>query len=159
MFDLSSVKESDKITKATLKLHGRSIAKAPKRIMVMREGDISWSENTVSWNGITGKTYSWQGINGGTDWNIPVGGERQWDYFVARAMWLRPLTNEYQYTGDEAYAYHALRIWMDFISDKGTALCAPGYGDGIGGYPRTLDCGIRVTRTVLVTMRLSTVNL
>lgn len=148
MFDLRSVLESDSVTTATLKLYGRSVAAAPKRIMIMSEGDVAWDENTVCWNSITGKVYSWQGINGGTDWNAPVGAERQWDYMIARFMSLGALANEYLYTNDELYAYHTIRVFLDFIYDKGTALCAVGYGDGIGGYPRTLDCGIRVGRSM-----------
>ncbi len=144
-FNLSGFGSSDVVSAANLVVRGRNASgTGSKRIMIVKETDNLWDENTVAWSTMIGKVYSWQGIEGGTDWNNPVGAEREFFHMLSRFYHIQPLAYEYEYTGDEYYAYATINNIMDFIVDKGLAPCVAGYGEGLGGYPRTLEAGIRV---------------
>lgn len=148
-FDFSSIKQSDVVTKATLKIYGRSDVDTPKSMLLTLEPDNTWKEHSRNWNNTVGNVYSWSGIEGGTDFNPVLGSEREFYYFVCRFIMLEYVVYEYLLGHDEYYGYKIVERLMDFIHDKGLANTG-------AGYPRSLETAIR-TR-YLIMAYLATVN-
>ena len=130
--DTSTLSEDDVITAAKLKMYAKTDADKASELMIFRflreldeEQDIFASlksELTI---------VSWQGIEGGTDWEWPDGYYTEFGYHFNRFLFLPTFVQAYKDTGNEYYAYHTIRLMLDFINDKYV------------GYPRSLEEPLR----------------
>ena len=116
-FDLNDLSENAKIQSATLKLYGKADGGTSEMIL-WGEGNNVWEEDEFSWYDSLATTYSWNGTT--PDFmHMPKNKEEGSDFstymMITRASWLSTLTGIYNVTGDEYYAYHAIRLMNNFI--------------------------------------------
>lgn len=161
-FNLSDIRETDVVTKATLVLYGRAEPAfgGDKRIAVIKEPDSTWKSELATWNSFAGYVY---GMNGLTDetkptWEFIDGADIEYLWQVCRFYAWPSIAIEYRLTGNDYYAYKAQRIMENFITKTGGYLSDirsydytnSGTGDDDddidlrGGYPRTLDAALRM---------------
>lgn len=146
-FDFDDIKEGDKIESAKLILH-TSVTPSfagSKRILIVKNPNTTWQEETVKWQELKGYVYSFQGLPGKNTWDSPAGADPEYLRQSLRFSAWQAIAAEYRVTKDEIYAYRALQAMMDYINDKG-AWYPAGHPEARGGYPRTLDTGIRAGR-------------
>ncbi len=146
-FNFDDIQESDVINSAKLILHTTvtpSFA-GSKRILIVKNPNTVWDEETVKWQDLKGYVYSFQGLPGKNTWDSPAGADPEYLYQSLRFSAWHAIAAEYRVTKDEIYSYRALQAMMDFIIDKGNWY-PTGHPEARGGYPRTLDTGIRLGR-------------
>ncbi len=151
-FDFSDLTDSDNVSSARLILYAKVEEQfvSQKSFIVNFEPTNTWDPGTVVWNTLTGYVYNYNGIPGGCTWDAVPGCDAEYTYQVPRFLAWRGLATEYEYTGDEKYAYFMIRDMMDFIWDKGGPYAYGGSGQWpssgtIGmGWPRTLDTASRL---------------
>lgn len=144
-FDVSSLSNSDKITDAKLILNARAtlVQDTTKRICAIRTYSAAWEEDTVLYSSVYKDYCNYNGQPDGINWNNIASADTEYQYQLPRMNWLEYLLAEYSYSGDESYAYAAIRQQMDFIKDKGS-WSPTAYPGLTGGYPRTLDTSDRL---------------
>lgn len=147
-FDLSDIKESDKVTSAELSLYARTVPAAAgnKEIVVFYEPNTTWDEENINWKTIVGTVYGYSGIPGGPDWGGITGADVEYKYQLARFAWLIPLTLEWKLTNNDKYAKTAIWFIEDFLRDKGASINQYGDEGSRGQYPRSLDTSGRLDR-------------
>lgn len=112
-FDLSGLDEKAVVTRATLKLYGKS-AKGNSEVLIWREGISSWKEDEYTWYNTLNDTYSWNGKE--IDWIYPSSMDQGGLLGqISRFYMVSTIVGAYQTTGDEYYAYHAIRQILSFI--------------------------------------------
>lgn len=139
-FDVSALKSSDTITGASLNLYGKnSVSDKKKEFVVFYADDSNWTEQEKSWTNKTSASTifsydqleSWSWTGPGTrqvDW-----GSRYMEELLRFNTWIDKLVKVYNVTGDEKYAYTALRQLMDFLNVTGMH----------GRYLKDLDIAVR----------------
>ncbi len=134
-FDFSDINSKDIIGEATLILYGKksSDISEDKEFYVIREPNISWNSDTVSWLDLSGLYYNFSGIDGGNDWEKIEGANVEYLYQTIRFGKFNCVASEYRHTHDEAYAYSIIYNMMRFISSKDCL------------YIRPLDSNLRLT--------------
>ena len=151
-FNFGDLTDSDTVSSARLILYAKVGPEFvdQKSFIVNFEPTNTWNQDTVVWNTLTGYVYNYNGIPGGCTWDAVPGCDAEYTYQVPRFLAWRGLASEYEYTGDERYAYFMIRDMMDFIWDKGEPYAYAGSGQWprtgtIGmGWPRTLDTASRL---------------
>lgn len=145
-FNLSSLKSSDTVTSAKLILYARAVPSfsGEKRIAIIREPNSGWNRDNATWNSFTGYVYSYNGLPEKNTWEKVENADAEYLWQSCRFYPWDTIALEYQMTGDEAYAYKAMRIMEDFLTDVGGwKSSSTGYTydeNGMrGAFPRTLD--------------------
>lgn len=138
-FDVSNLKSSDTVTGAALNLYGSNSASDKKKeFVVFYSDDSNWEEGNKTWSNTSASTIfsydqleSWSWTGPGTrqsDW-----GSRYMEELLRFNTWIDKLVKVYNATGDEKYAYTALRQLMDFLNVTGMH----------GRYLKDLDIAVR----------------
>ena len=109
LFDFSDINANSSITSATLYLTGKMMPSdnptapetlpAYKDIVVLQGTDLQWSQDTHTWD--TASTSDFKSYNG------------EYNYEISGSLAIDPLKTGIQVylgTGDETYAYHAVRM-------------------------------------------------
>lgn len=151
-FNFGDLTDSDTVSSARLLLYAKVNPSfvSQKSFIVNFEPTNTWKSEQVVWSDLTGYVYNYNGVPGGCTWDAVSGCDAEYTYQVPRFLAWRGLTAEYEYTGDEKYAYFMIRDMMDFIWDKGEPYAYGGNGQWprtgtIGmGWPRTLDTASRL---------------
>ena len=155
-FNFADLGEDDTVESAKLVLFARVTPSyiPEKSILVLQEPTNLWENTTATWNNFPGYVFNYNGIEGGNTWDAIPGCDQEYTFQAPRFWAWTPVALEYSITGDEKYAYNALKISMDFIHDKGGNMkFTDGAWNGMtirGGYPRTLDAAIRLQQWSLV---------
>lgn len=175
-FTLNGLKKGDTITAATLNLRGfngvnlgtgditpegnKTLQQTidagtadvkPKKVVVIHNGDTSWSENNLTYSNASAQLiYSYdQDIS--WRWDQPSGaGYRYQEELLRFSTWFDKLVKLYNATGDESYAYTAIRQIMDCITvtmkkdvTKLNPYKLPEDNTPNRGYLKTLDVALR----------------
>jgi len=141
-FDFSGIPAGGKITSAKLKLYGCAFPanSGEKRIFVYNDR-MSKGEAEIAWKDSTTTVYSYNGLPEGSNWNRhEENTDSEFTIQATRLGFASALAGEYKVTGNERYAYAAIRRIADYIWDKG------GYktSDGIRfGHTKNIDCTSR----------------
>lgn len=90
-----------------------------KSLIVNYEPTNTWQRESVVWNTLSGYVYNMNGIPGGNFWDAIPGCDAEYTFQAPRFLSWRGMAAEYNYTGDEKYAYFMIRDMMDFIWDRG----------------------------------------
>ncbi len=151
-FNFSDLSDADTVSSARLVLHAKVQPDFVdmKSLIVNYEPTNTWKRESVVWNTLSGYVYNMNGIPGGNFWDAIPGCDVEYTYQAPRFLSWRGMASEYNYTGDEKYAYFMIRDMMDFIWDRGKPVDYNGSGQWpkgvlIGmGYPRTLDTASRL---------------
>ncbi len=149
-FSLDSIAKGERVTAAYLVLYGRAIpaSAGEKDIIILKEPNSSWNSESVVWDSFLGKIYSFNGLPDKNHWENIDGADGEYQPQSSRFLGWGALAAEYMLTKNEDYAYKAIRIMEDFISDTaywrsiGNASGSSVYDaeNGIrGAYRRTLD--------------------
>lgn len=145
-FDLSDLASSDKVTSGKLVVYARAVPaySGEKKIIVLKETGTEWSGESATWNSFIGCVYSFNGLPGKNHWQDIDGANAEYHPQSNRFGPWPAVAAEYLFTKDEEYAYKALRIMEDFITDNADwKSTTTGYAydeNGLrGNYPRTLD--------------------
>ncbi len=119
-FDLSDIAEKDTIGKVTLILHAKKSNdySEEKAFYVIKEPNISWNPETVSWLDISGLYYNFNGVDGGNPWKKIEGANVEYLCQTIRFGKLGYAAAEYRHTGDEKYAYSIISNMTRFIASK-----------------------------------------
>ncbi len=109
------------ITSATLYMNGyNKSADAKKELVVFYTDDSSWEEESATYNNVTPQVIYSYDQDDTWGWNKPSGsGSRYSEELLRFDTWFDKLVKAYNSTGDEKYAYTALRQLMDFINVRG----------------------------------------
>lgn len=149
-FNFSDLKEGDRITSAKLVLYSRALPSfsGEKRLIIIKEPTNTWSSEEATWNTFPGYVFSYNGLPGKSDWGNPIGSDVEYWYQMCRFNGWGPIATEYLMTGNETYAYGAIRIMEDYLFDVGDWRMVDRAGaynpNGIrGGFTRTLDAQIK----------------
>ena len=128
----SEIAETDIITSAKLRIYAKTDGAEPAEMMIFRD-NREFNENADSFASMKSHLtiVSWQGIEGGTNWDWPEGYYGEFEYHFNRFYFLDDFVRMYRKTENEYYAYHALRLMLDFLQDQNV------------GYPRSLEEPIR----------------
>ena len=119
------------------KLNETIAGSAPKKVVVIQNGDSAWNENSLNYSNATAQLIYSYDQDDTWGWDQPSGaGYRYQEELLRFSTWYDKLVKLYNATGDEAYAYTALRQIMDFI----TVSTAPGKQKP---WLKTLDVAIR----------------
>lgn len=119
MFDMSSLGLSS-ISSASLQLYGHAVS-GTYDVVVVNSGNTGFDESTITWNNTEGYTYTWTGVSGGTDWENPPYSNDMFSTTAVRFSMFNEMVPTYSNTHDEYYASNMIRLWLDFITDKGNA--------------------------------------
>ena len=136
-FDFSEITAGDEITEARLYLYGKSTNPDGKDVVLFTNSNPTWYEETVTWDSLSHLIFSYDGESG-PKWVQPNGAGSRFEEDVNRFGNHLYMYQSYYSTDDEIYAYHALRIWLDFYKKKGN----------IPGYRKNLDVGVRASSLV-----------
>lgn len=124
-FDVSSLKEGDTINAATLNMYGSNqVAGQEKEVIVFYSDDSSWQEDKLTYSSATAQViYSYDQAKSWW-WNQPISaGYRYQEELLRFNTWFDKLVKLYNYTGDEKYAYTAIRQFLDYINVRGDDIC------------------------------------
>jgi len=145
-FDLSDLASSDNVTSAKLVVYARAVPdySGEKRIIIIKETGTEWSGDSATWDSFIGCVYSFNGLPGKNHWRDVEGSNAEYHPQSNRFGPWPAVAAEYLFTKDEEYAYKALRIMEDFVTDNADwKSTSTGYAydeNGLrGNYPRTLD--------------------
>ena len=120
-FDTSFLKSGDTVSAATLNLYGHNErADSEKETIVFYSDDSDWKENEATYKNMTAQVvFSYDQLDS-WKWNQPSGaGYRYQEELLRFDTWFDKLVKVYNYTGEEKYAYTALRQIMDYIYVRG----------------------------------------
>ena len=167
-FDLPGIIKEDVVTEARLILYGKSNgADAEKKILVQYEPKANLISSETTWNTLkaNGLVYSYNGYGESYEEDAGVDESGMWGIWdhqinnyrkqVTRFDCWKTIALEYKLTGDETYAYNAIRIMEGFIRDRGNWKGKVGSNvddraddddpDALrGGYATTLTTSIRI---------------
>ncbi|MDD6483374.1 MAG: S-layer homology domain-containing protein [Clostridiales bacterium] len=124
-FNISDLKSGDTIEAATLNLCGNNMVDGQSRETVVFYSDEStWDEETLTYANATAQViYSYDQAKSWY-WNQPISaGYRYQEELLRFNTWFDKLVKLYNYTGDEKYAYTAIRQFMDYINVRGDDIC------------------------------------
>jgi hypothetical protein len=145
-FDMSWLKTGDTVTAATLNLYGHNENEnAEKEVVIFYSDDSDWNEKTSTYKSVLAQVvYSYDQLDSWA-WNQPSGaGYRYQEELLRFNTWYDKLVKLYNLTGDEKYAYTALRQLMDFIYIRGNDIC----------WLKSLDVALRTQCMPTLTMQL-----
>ena len=120
-FDISSFKKPDEINSAILTLYGKNSSESDvKELLLYQWNDSDWQEDTVTWNYFSdhlmfscNDSECWDYV---TDKNPTIKGKV---CFFHRGNELKILSDLYNYTKDDRYAYTFIRQFMGLIASIG----------------------------------------
>ncbi len=114
-FDTSSL---GNVSSAKLYMHGyNQSADENKELVVFYSDDSTWQEETATYNKVLPQVIYSYDQDDSWGWNAPSGcGARYPEELLRFDTWFDKLVKAYNSTGDEKYAYTALRQLMDFIN-------------------------------------------
>ncbi len=162
MFDLSSLKATDRVSDINLCISAKISEPyaTEKELVIYKEGS-EWDESTVTMKNIIEYAHNFNGIPGGNHWRSIGNAESEYVLQTVRMTNQGYAAAEYAQTGDEKYAYAAIRNIMDFIIDtQGRFVYSEELNAGrvpssmdweklpdverYGAYPRALDMGLKL---------------
>ncbi len=141
------------VTKATMKLYARlndDCTLDSLDVHVISVGDTTWSEDTLTWDGINGNIYSYQSAENPT-WQSVSGADGEYTNVTARFWYGRAMAYEYlSYLEDpETYAAeHPLYPDGSVFGEKLISLMDAFANQVSYGFNRTLETGERLNRWV-----------
>ena len=116
--DFTGLKSTDTVTDARLYLRGSATSEKP--VVVQFKSDLGGSETDTSWT--WAKSYRYYMNYTGLPGIVAFAGDNStaYDRYVNGNWAMISLLSEvYRATGDETYAYHAFRYWMNHIKYVG----------------------------------------
>jgi hypothetical protein len=91
-----------------------------KELIVFYSDDSAWNEESATYNSVAPQLMYSYDQSDSWGWDKPSGsGSRYAEELLRFDTWFDKLVKAYNYTGDEKYAYTALRQIMDFINVRG----------------------------------------
>ncbi len=133
-FDFTGLNAGDEITEARLYLYGHNTKpEGDKDVVIFSNTNATWNENTVTFGNLEHLIFSYDGESG-PKWEQPANaGYRFHEELNRFENYASAMRQRYTYGKDEVYAYHGLRLWLDFYKKRG-------YDPG---YINNLDLGVR----------------
>lgn len=135
-FDISDIPGTADITAATISLYAKPNRDGETTVIVWKDlvPDV-----VPQWSTHVKNIYSWQGATcEELNWAAPKGSDNEFQYLWSRFYFFSDLVGEYFHTQDEYYAENAIRLLLNFYYHKGKE------SDNGGGWPRSLDAGMRL---------------
>ncbi|MEG2583605.1 MAG: heparinase II/III family protein, partial [Oscillospiraceae bacterium] len=121
--DIDMLKTNDVLETATLNLYGCNDGGTDeKELAVFKTDDTAWEEDNLKWNksGLLQMMFSYDQLDT-MPWVQPEYGTYRYEEELFRFdTWLDKLVATYNTTGDEKYAYTALRWVVDYIKVRGS---------------------------------------
>lgn len=145
-FDVSWLKSGDTVTAATLNIYGNNEKENDeKEVVVFYSDDSDWNESSSTYSSVLAQVvYSYDQLDSWA-WNQPTSaGYRYQEELLRFNTWYDKLVKLYNLTGDEKYAYTALRQLTDFIYVRGNDIC----------WLKSLDVALRTQCMPTLTMQL-----
>ena len=115
MFDFSDINEGDKISEAELRVYGQAeksenpgapdYEKDFTDVVVYRVPTTDWKETSITFDNTTTIHYNYDGEDLGALVSVQE-----------CPKVIRDIVSEYQYTGNEIFAYHAIRACMEKVA-------------------------------------------
>ena len=151
-FNLTSLGTLSGVTSAKLMFKARATLAngQKKRILIPKSYSAIWEEENLVFGSHVYDYRSFTGQPNGIDWVTFSNADVEYMYQICRFPWLTSLVYEYEYSGDETYAYSAIRQLMDFINDHGDQGWFDGRENFPGQYPRSLDTTERLAQVLTV---------
>ena len=133
-FDFSDLNSGDIITSATMYLYGNTNKpEGTKDVVVFANTNATWTESTIKWSSVEHLVFSYDGESG-PKWVQPSTAGYRFEEEINRfENYMSMLERRYRYDHEQVYAYHGIRILLDFIVKKG----------GTPGWRVNLDLGVR----------------
>lgn len=145
-FDISGLKKGDTITGATLNMHGSNItADKEKELVLFYADETSWNENEYTYSKVLPQVIFSYDQDLTWPWSQPANaGYRYREELMRFNTWYDKLVKMYNATGDESYAYTALRQLTDYINVRGNSPV----------HIVTLDVALRMQTIPILTLQL-----
>ncbi|MEG2670376.1 MAG: hypothetical protein RR957_07900, partial [Oscillospiraceae bacterium] len=137
--DFSGLGSGDDITESYLYMYGSTNNPNGKKIGVLTNINANMVENTFTWGSTEHLLFSYDGESGPKwDWAANGAGLNYMGYRFNEEQnrfenFASCMSNSYKATGDEVYAYHMLRLMLNFYQKRGQN----------PGYRNNLDLGCR----------------
>ncbi len=124
-FDVSELVAGDTVTAATFNIFGNNLVEGKEReVVLFYSDDSAWDENAITYANATAQVIFSYDQNDSWLWNQPTNaGFRYQEELLRFNTWFDKLVKMYNVTGDEKYAYTALRLFMDYIYVRGDDPC------------------------------------
>lgn len=124
-FDVSELVKGDTISAATFNIYGHNVtADKEKEVVLFYSDDSSWEENKITYSNATAQIAFSYDQSDSWEWNQPTnGGYRYQEELLRFDTWFDKLVKMYNVTGDEKYAYTALRLFTDYLYVRGDDPC------------------------------------
>lgn len=122
-FDFSNVfRGGDTFGNAVLNLYGSNIGtEGTAKLVIMSNGSTGWTEDTMDWTKYENYDFSYDGEYG-PEWSQPPADAypagRFREELFRMSTWIDKLIGQYNVTGEEEYAFHAMRYIMHFIYNR-----------------------------------------
>ena len=117
IFDFDDLESGDTITTATMHFYGKSTSEEKdKKVLLYYNPDGNGNENTMNWNNSKWIYATYNGEKG------PVLRKSNYNNTLTQGATLAnyaALYQAYRGTGEELYAYHAFRLYKNFVSNYG----------------------------------------
>ena len=135
-FKFDDLRKGDKIEAATLNLYGQNLEQqGEKDVVVFTNNETAWKENEYTWNSINHLIFSWDREIDFV-WTQPKGAGYRFEEEMFRFnTWFDVMVGQYNVTGDEELAFHAIRHLMNYINMRGSN----------PSHKKTLDVALRMT--------------
>lgn len=134
-FDISQLRDGDTVTAATLNLYGNTVNGTPeKEAVVFSSDEVNWEEDELTYSSATAQVIYSYDQEETMPWVQPAdAGYRYEEELFRFDTWFNTLVYLYNMTGDEKYAYTAVRYLMDYIRAQGSN----------PSHKKTLDVAVR----------------
>lgn len=138
-FNFTGLTSGDEITEARLYLYGKNTKpEGDKDVVIFSNTNATWNESTVTFGNLEHLIFSYDGESG-PKWEQPgISGQWKAGYRFEEEMnrfenYANAMRQRYTYGKEEVYAYHGLRLWLDFYKKCGST----------PGHRVNLDLGVR----------------
>ena len=124
-FDVSELVKGDTVSAATFNIYGHNMTEGKeKEVVLFYSDDSSWTEKEITYAGATAQVAFSYDQSDSWEWNQPTNaGYRYQEELLRFDTWFDKLVKMYNVTGDEKYAYTALRLFMDYLYVRGDDPC------------------------------------
>lgn len=148
-FDFSEINPGDSVESASLNLYGNDESNEQKEIAWFVVANVAWSEATLNWtsgnNGFSHSVFSSDGNKGMIYSYKPSYTGYRWieDNTRFAGTGTGTIPSVYRSTGNEYYAYHAIRLHLHFFNDVGDVRILPTDNDNEATINRSLNAAER----------------
>ena len=124
-FDVSDLVKGDTVSAATFNIYGNNLVEGKEReVVLFYSDDSAWEEEKLTYANATAQVIFSYDQNDSWLWNQPTNaGFRYQEELLRFNTWFDKLVKMYNVTGDEKYAYTALRLFMDYLYVRGDDPC------------------------------------